>query len=201
MQKQGSDHQCSSVHAYIYIYDFVWCCNPLYVFIRISQNVMQCHERSFHSIFFVPSSLKSCRLKTSASPDIALAYWKLVQGSWTPRTPLDYLKGHLPMLWTCQSLQHIGAFCTKARTIFSHSPQANCKTATSAPFSTPPSCHPAVEINQRVSGPQTTPGLIECPPHHAMELLIIATYCSILQNSAQKQEQFPLILLLGPSAK
>jgi hypothetical protein len=35
---------------------------------------------------------------------------------------------------------------------------------------------------------QTTPGLFECPPHHAMELLLIATYCSILQNSAQKQE-------------
>ena len=57
------------------------------------------------------------------------------------------------------------------------------------PHATP--CKP-VEINPGVSDPQTTPGLFECPPHHAMELPIIAAYCSILQHSAPKQEQFSL---------
>ena len=37
----SSDHQCTSVHAYIYKCDFVWCCNPLYVFCayELCQNV------------------------------------------------------------------------------------------------------------------------------------------------------------------
>ena len=50
------------------------------------------------------------------------------------------------------------------------------------------------------SDPQTMPGLFECPPHHAMELPIIAAYCNILQHSATKQEQFSLTFF-QPSAK
>ena len=98
-----------------------------------------------------------------------------------------------------------------------------CKTASSAPLqhhSRPPSCCPGfqafppvssclwttcntlqpVEINPRVSDPQTMPGLFECPPHHAMELPIIAAYCNILQHSAPKQEQFSLTFF-QPSPK
>ena len=98
-----------------------------------------------------------------------------------------------------------------------------CKTASSAPLqhhSRPPSCCPGfqafppvssclwttcntlqpVEINPMVSDPQTMPGLFECPPHHAMELPIIAAYCNILQHSATKQEQFSLTFF-QPSAK
>ena len=41
---------------------------------------------------------------------------KLIQGSLTPRPPLDYLNAHLTMPWNCKSLQHVAAFCTKART-------------------------------------------------------------------------------------
>ena len=38
--------------------------------------------------------------------------WKLIQGSLTPRLPLDYLNAHLTMPWNCQSLQHIAAYCS-----------------------------------------------------------------------------------------
>ena len=119
----------------------------------------------------------------------------------------------------CSILHHIAEFCTKARNSFlspssSHVQNSAklCKTASSAPLqhhSGPPRCCPGfqafppvssclwttcntlqpVEINPRVSDPQTTPGLFECPPHHAMELPIIAAYCIILQHSAPKQEQ------------
>jgi hypothetical protein len=37
---------------------------------------------------------------------------KLIQGSLTPRQPLDYLNAHLTMPWNCQSLQHIASYCS-----------------------------------------------------------------------------------------
>ena len=137
------------------------------------------------------------------------------------RPPLDYLNAHLTMPWNCYSLQHIVAYCRilhKSKNmqeqfplILLLGPSAKCQFSTT---SAPPSCCPGfqafppvssclwttcnilqpVEINPRVSDPQATPGLFECPPHHAMELPIIAAYCSILQHSAPKQEQFSLTL-------
>jgi hypothetical protein len=92
------------------------------------------------------------------------------------------------------------AFCEKARTIFSHllsfssSQLQNCQFSNVQHHSAPlPGCHPPVEINPRVSDPQTTPGLFECPPRleHG-----IANHCSILQHSVSMQEQFPLILFV-----
>ena len=41
---------------------------------------------------------------------------KLIQWSLAPRQPLDYLNAHPTMPWNCKSLQHVAAFCTKART-------------------------------------------------------------------------------------
>ena len=38
--------------------------------------------------------------------------WKLIQGSLTPRQPLDYLNAYLTMPWNCQSLQHIASYCS-----------------------------------------------------------------------------------------
>ena len=73
--------------------------------------------------------------------------WKLILGSLTTRTPLDYLKGHYGPPPHAMELPITAAFCEKARTIFSHllsfssSQLQNCQFSNvqqcSAPFSTP----------------------------------------------------------------
>ena len=97
---------------------------------------------------------------------------KLIQGSLTPRQPLDYLNAHLTMPWNCQSLQHIAAYCrilhqSKNSFLSPSSSQVQnsaklCKTASSAPLqhhSRPPSCCPGLPflLSPHACGPHATP--------------------------------------------
>ena len=116
--------------------------------------------------------------------------WKLIQGSLTPRPCLDYLNAHLTMPWNCQSLQHIATYCSilhQSKNSFLSPSSSQVQNSAKLPL------QHHLEINPRVSDPQTTPGLFECPPRLENGS---ANHCSILQHSVSKQEQFPLILFV-----
>jgi hypothetical protein len=76
------------------------------------------------------------------------------------------------------------AFCEKARTIFSHSPLANCKTASSAMFSTIQHPFQAVTHLWKLIRGSLTPrpplDYLNAHPPLNMELPNIAAYCNIL---------------------
>ena len=114
--------------------------------------------------------------------------WKLIQWSLAPRQPLDYLNAHLTMPWNCQSLQHIATYCSilhQSKNSFLSPSSSQVQNSAKLPL------QHHLEINPRVSDPQNTPGLFECPPRLENGS---ANHCSILQHSVSKQEQFPLIL-------
>ena len=113
--------------------------------------------------------------------------WKLTQGSLTPRPPLDYLNAHLTSI-----LQHIAAFCTKARTIFPiFPPSSSSQVQNSAKL--PVQHH--LEINPRVSDHQNTPGLFEGPLWATSPCYGTANHCSILRKSKNNLLSSSLILL------